>query len=364
MTYRTTGTRVLYTGPYWPGSDIVHIAQALEECGVIVRVLDETGIGTTWRSRNGRAVRRLINRWIIEMEWNYQLRELAIGFKPDLVFISNAHYCWPNTLEFLRAHSIPTLCFYHDPQWLGGSRKRFLQNIERLDLVLTTREWQAGEFKSFGANKVKVIRFGFDPRVHRPLSPDPMAIARYGAEIAFIGTYHRYRANELNKLVKKDFPYSLRIWGSFWDRQSVDVPMLKYWEGRYVHEQEIPVIYSTNKIGLNWVNWEPDSQDLALRQGDQHTPRSFQIPACGGAVMIAQRTDEHKRFFEEDVEAVYFDTVEELREKLDYWLEPSRDALRRQMAALARERCLKEDYTYVPVFREVLQYMGLAINNR
>jgi spore maturation protein CgeB len=98
-----------------------------------------------------------------------------------------------------------------------------------------------------------------------------------------------------------------------------------------------------------------------LRIGDQHNSRTFQIAACGGAMMMAQRTDEHVELFCEDKEAVYFDSVAELRDKLAYWLSPARDDLRRSIAAAARGRCMSEDYSYVPVARRFLQHFGLPV---
>lgn len=77
--------------------------------------------------------------------------------------------------------------------------------------------------------------------------------------------------------------------------------------------------------------------------------------------MLAQRTEEHQRFFEEDEEAVYFDDEYELKEKVGYWLDPSRDKTRREMVAAARQRCLREDYTYRPVVRSYLEHFGLPV---
>ena len=75
--------------------------------------------------------------------------------------------------------------------------------------------------------------------------------------------------------------------------------------------------------------------------------------------MLALRTEEHLNFFEEDYEAVFFDDPDELKYKLGYWLDPSRDQARQDIVIAARERCLSEDYSYRPVVRQYLQHFGL-----
>lgn len=359
MTARTTGVRVLFTGQHWPGSNSLYIARAFEQCGAIIRFLNDTALVPGWSGVAGRILRRLIWRPILEAEWNRQLLAAVGQFAPDLVYITNADFCWPCTLETIRQRAIPVMCFYHDVVWNGRPGSRFSENIALFDLVATTRRWQVAEFQAAGAKHVLVVRFGYDPLVHRPLEANARAAQHYGADVTFIGSHEPHRARELNELVAADFPYQFRVWGSFWQSMAADAPLHRYWQQRPVYEYEIPVIYATSKVALHWVGWEPHGKDAALQKGDQHNSRTFQIAACGGAMLLAQRTDEHQQFLTEDVEAVYFADVPELREKLAYWLDPSREQRRQALAAAARARCLAEDYSYRPVVRQFLEFFRL-----
>ncbi len=353
---RSTGLRILFTGQHWPGANSLYIARAFERCGAIVRFLNESAIFPAWEGMGGRLVRRLLTP-LIEAEWNRQLLALVDTFQPDLVYITNAHLCWSRTLETIRAKQIPVMCFYHDVKWKRRRGSQFSQVIGGFDLVVTTRRWQEAEFKAAGAKNVKVVRFGYEPSVHRPLQLSPKALERYGADVTFIGTMELHRRVELEKLLAGTFHHGFRLWGSSWgDIAAVS----RYWQGRDVNEQEIPVIYAASKVALHWVGWDPYGKDTELQKGDQHNSRTFQIAACGGAMMLAQRTEEHLQFFEEDKEAVFFSDVDELRAKLDYWLAPQRDAERRQVAQAARERCLKEDYSWTPVVRSFLEHFGFV----
>ncbi|MEZ4671549.1 MAG: glycosyltransferase [Anaerolineae bacterium] len=358
MVAKTSGVRILFTGQYWPGANSLYISRAFEQCGAIVRWVNDTRLWPEWTGTIGRVARRLLLP-VVEAEWNRQVIDAFNSFKPDLVYITNADYCRPETLAVIRQQHVPIMCFYHDPPWKNRPGSRFEENITLFDLIATTRQWHEAEFKEAGAKEVAVVRFGYDPLAHFPVEADKKSLEFYGTDITFVGTNETRRTQELTTLVSGQFPYSFRLWGGLWDRLPPTSPILPYWQGRPIFEQEIPIIYACSKIALHWLNHDPDSPDPAIQKGDQHKSRTFQIPACGNAIMLAQRSAQHEQFFKEDVEAVFFSDIPELREKLAYWLAPSRDEARRHMADAARARCLKEDYTYVPVVRQFLKHFDL-----
>lgn len=361
--HQSTGIRVLFAGPYWPGANSLYIGRAFQQCGAIIYWLNDSGYLPGWSTRPGRALRRL-SKPLIDVEWNRELLKAVDLFQPHLVYITMGTHIAGKTLLKLKERSIPTMCFYHDVVWKEKPLNRFAENIHHFDLVATTRHWQVEAFKQAGAKDVIVTRFGYDPTAHQPLVVNEAVYQTYGAQIGFIGTQENKRSKDIEALVAHDFPYTFRLWGNGWDRLSLESSVLRYWQKRGVYEPEIPIIYATSKVALHWLGWEPDSSNAAMRMGDQHNSRTFQIAACGGAIMVAQRTEEHLAFFEEDVEAVYFDNVDELRDKLAFWLAPRQDTARQRMAAAALSRCRKEDYTYVPVVKRFLEHFNLNQGSR
>jgi spore maturation protein CgeB len=76
---------------------------------------------------------------------------------------------------------------------------------------------------------------------------------------------------------------------------------------------------------------------------DSHNMRTFEVPGFGG-LLVSQRTSEQLEYFEEDREAVFFENVEELRDKLEY-LSKNRNVVTAIKQA-AYKRSVHANYSY------------------
>jgi spore maturation protein CgeB len=84
---------------------------------------------------------------------------------------------------------------------------------------------------------------------------------------------------------------------------------------------------------------------------DQHTMRTFEIPACG-AFLCAPRTDEHQAILHEGAEAAFFDNPDELKSQVMRYL--TNDEARVQVAAAGRRALTQGTNTYADRIVEML----------
>jgi len=71
--------------------------------------------------------------------------------------------------------------------------------------------------------------------------------------------------------------------------------------------------------------------------------------------MLAERTEEHLEFFEEDKEAVYFSSIDELVDKLRYYLH--HDNKRVQIAERGYKRVTLNKHTYKDRLQQILNLL-------
>jgi spore maturation protein CgeB len=86
---------------------------------------------------------------------------------------------------------------------------------------------------------------------------------------------------------------------------------------------------------------------------DTQTSRTFEIPACGG-FMIMEYTKNKDRFITEDKQMVYFRTKEELLHKVRYYIQHQSEA--RTIVKNARLRCETDHYEYNYRIDEILKH--------
>ena len=191
-----------------------------------------------------------------------------------------------------------------------------LRAIPLWDAVFTPRRFAVDEIVAMGAKRVEHLRFGYDPLLSFP-PPEGDRDALLANSAVFVGTGLPERIAPLEALASK---VPVAIFGGLWDRVTADSPLRSA-----LH----PAVFENRLRGIN-AGAGVNVAFVAKANRDQHTMRTFEIPACGG-FLLAQRTPVHTELFREDDEAAFFGSTEELvRKATDYLANP---ALRRSIAS-------------------------------
>lgn len=256
--------------------------------------------------------------------------------QPDVLWIEKGNEIFPWTLSRVRvefpscrivSHSEDDMYLWHNRSWY------YTFGLRHYDVVFTTKihNCRSNELPAMGARRVVFVYQAYDKYLHHPVELTMKEKASYGADVGFIGSYERERAESLLYLAESGL--TVKVWGERWNRFKKSHPnlMIQY---RALYGEDYVKVLCATRINLCF---------LRKMNRDRHTSRSIEIPACGG-FMLAERTDEHLALFEDRKEAVYFSSDSDLLEKTKYYL--NNENARNLIAKAGRERCMASGYSF------------------
>ena len=173
----------------------------------------------------------------------------------------------------------------------GNSWISYRTGVSQYDFVITVRECTRQNLIAWGAKRVLREYMSYDDAQHVPIEMTPNERAQWSSEVLFIGTWMPERGPIIKKLLDRGVP--LKIFGDRWDRCLDRSIRRNIWMGRAVYGREYCLAVSGAKLCLGL---------LSKGNRDQHTTRSFEIPAIG-SVLVAERTDEHMQIFRDGIDA-------------------------------------------------------------
>jgi hypothetical protein len=256
-----------------------------------------------------------VSSWRRQRLLNKRLTEVAHALKPDLILVLNGKFVAPATLRNVQATSGAILANYatDDPWNSVVTTKCFRQGAGLYDIYATPKKAVVPDLVAAGSKVVLRTLYAYKPSVH---FPEPAVTShdreRYSCDVAFIGSCDPDRIDYFHALVRELPQIRLHIYGGGgWERY----PALRPYVKGVVFGREFRVALASTKIALNFIRHS---------NRDDHSERTFQIPACG-AFMLAERTDEQLKLLTEGEQAAYFETPRELVGKVAYYLDRNVD---------------------------------------
>ncbi len=278
---------------------------------------------------------------------NNLLLEKIDKTKPDLIFIIKGWFYHPKTIQKIKTitPNSKLICFYWDNPfntWHHATSNKWIRkSIPYYDFYFIPKKFLLDKLKKSGAQNVFFIPCGYDPEIHFPVEvKDPKEKEYYGSDIAFIGTWDKEREWWLSHLIN----YNLKIWGNDWDR--ANKKLQEKWMEKPAYAEEFAKICNSSKIILNIIR----KQDYS-----SHNMKTFEIPACKG-FLLSNFSEEANEFFPENIAAVYYRDVDDLKNKINYFLQNEKE--RGKIIENAYNLLINNNHTYEDRVKSILKIVG------
>lgn len=324
--------------------------QAFRECGFDVITISETpegfAPGITYHPSFMDRVRHRLGRPKDKQYINQKIRKLICNAKFDVLWVEKALTLKPSTLHIVKNYSPNILCVWYSGDDMFARHNQslyFRQSLPLYDVVITTKSYNANpnELPALGARRVWFVNKTYDPHQHQPVTVTDEDKKCLGADVGFIGTFEKDRADKMLFLGEQGI--KVRVWGNGWGAYKNRHANLMI-ENKPIYDNDYQKAICATKINLCF---------LRKLNRDLQTDRTVEIPACGG-FMLAERTKEHESLFKDNQEAIFFDNhnQQELLDKVRYFL--AHDDERKHIAESGRKRCLASDYSHHHMLREIV----------
>lgn len=289
---------------------------------------------------------------------NEEIIKIIRAQKIDVLWCDKQEFIKAKVLQECKQLGILSVHYTPDPYFTLSWKQTRLskESMPHYDVLLTSKTYELDQYKKMNPRSF-YIPLGFSESAHRPCIPKEEKIrSKYSCDVSFIGGWEPRREEYLNAVSKVS--HNLKIWGYAWDHlQDGKLTLRRYVrlkrlagkekflikknlnlcsliQGGEIYGDEYAQAISCSKISIGF---------LRKVCPDQHTTRTFEIPACG-SMLLADRTMEHQEFFKEGIEADYFSSKEELVEKVRFYLKNER--LRQSLAEAGYHKCLTAGYSY------------------
>jgi hypothetical protein len=346
--------KILFLGEIGPGQTSLMRMRALGRLGHTVRGVHtvEKWKQTSWFNRQ---VQRRLEFGSVVDGINSSVLDAARDFQPDFVWAEKQEFLRGETIREMRSMGAKLVHFTPDPYFsLRWKQTRLMDEaLGEFDVLVYCKSYEREHYLALGKPLV-YMPLGYCDEVHRPMaSSDP----RWASALGFLGGWEPRRERLLHASAAAGI--DLKIWGGHWDflhdgrwtlRRHIILRQLaggddfefhrddlldRSWQGGEIYGDDYARALTGSRIGLG-----------LLRRvcPDQHTTRTFEIPACG-SLLLADRTEEHQEFFEEGAEAEFFSSTDELMEKIRFYC--LNESARVRIAEGGYRRCISGKYAYV-----------------
>jgi hypothetical protein len=289
---------------------------------------------------------------------NLDFMNLAQSLHPDVIFIYRGTHIYSTTLRKLKklCPNAVLVGYNNDdpfspmqPRWYW---RHYKSGIPEYDMTLAYRIHNMHELQECGAKNVRLLRSWFLPERNHPTELTEEQYECFGCDVAFVGHYEDDgRLQYLEEVVRRG--WKLRIFGHGYGWDSVlskSRILRKHSPVRTVWGDEYNLAICGAKVALCF---------LSKLNRDTYTRRCFEIPASG-VVMMSEYSRDLTDLYKPDVEAVFFEGIDEFGDKLDLLMQ--NEQLRASIAAAGHRRVWADRHDIVSRMSDLMDWVVEAAN--
>jgi len=254
----------------------------------------------------------------------------------DVIWTDKAVFITEETTKQLKKASDKLIHFTPDPAFTYHKSKHFSKSLRLYDYTITTKSYEQKLYKKHLGNcKLLTATQGFDIKLHKSYNTFDEKIN----SVLFIGHYEKSREQYIRKLINNRIPVTVA--GAKWNRFAKKNNFITNLGTNIYGEIYAKTI---SKYTLSWgavSKWVPEL----------HTTRTFEIPACGTA-LITERNAEVETFFNED-EVIFYSSEQEFVEKVKFYLK--NQAKLKSISEKGHNRVIADGYDYKSILKKLLK---------
>ena len=273
---------------------------------------------------------------------NGYIRERIHGIY-DVIWVDKGVYIDRGTIDKLRNSAKKLIHYTPDPALIFHKSHHFTRSLQYYDFTITTKSYELDEYyKYVTPEQILLVSQGFDKAIHFPRNK----FSQKKAGVIFVGHFEKERGEIAYALARSGIPVTIagRKWKSFMVKNA-DLTSINFL-GEGVYGDEYCKQISLHMFGLGCLSkWIPEL----------HTTRTFEIPACGTA-LITESNDETTAFFQ-DNEVVFYVSIDELVNKVSYLLNHTDKLQSLTMNGLKKVK--DAGYDYESILRKIITQIGL-----
>ena len=266
---------------------------------------------------------------------------------PDLVVFMAQSPASERTLLKLRSMGIKTAYWFVEDFRTLTYWNTIVKNVDYFFTIQKDDFFE--ELKNIGANNYHYLPLACLPDFHKKITEiNKEDEAKYACDVGFAGAGYFNRKNVFAQLVDFNF----KIWGGDW-YAGPPLSLLIQEGGKRFTEEDAVKIYNYSKININlhssmW-HWDVNPS------GDFLNPRVYEILGCGGFQLVDRRKY-MEGVFEDGKDLVVFETVDDLRKKIKYYLANEEERL---AVASHGYETVRKNHTYERRIREMMNIILL-----